>query len=735
MARREMGDGGDEKIALLSEETKWSRWVFLWEWEERQRQLLLAAAAEPNPPPPLAAGDDVLYKLDGRHWRVMKLMRPASTAQYNAARNLLGKLESAADATPAEAEATPAEVEAPPAEAPTAGVPMAEAAPAEEAAPASDVDGAMDVDASADATGGGAADGAADAALRRRRRRRASLRPTAAWRRSAWWRTTGRGGGCLGRSTPTTALRRRRAGCRWWTISPRAVRAGVPLRRYPVRARLDPRDPSLLVDSAGATRDAVAAAAAARAAAVATVATVRARNNETPKMLAETLGVDVEALIAANKEKYKGIKPASRLMEGPIIIVPAGGKAAASSAPVVAAEHDGVALHLSYTNSTGYLGVRRVVQAKGAVFVAEYKRTTIGRYEAAVDAAVAFANKLKEVEAADEAAAEEARAAAAAKGLAVEADGVKLLCSEESPTGYLGVTQEEAEAKEAEPPSSSSFVARHGSAKLGPYDTAVEAAVAYAKHVQKAKEAQAPGVRAAAAERLRLGDSDDGPTPRQAMGLRLWMSEKSSSGYAGVRMKGIRYAAEKGGVTIGTYDTAVEAAVAYAQHVGEAPPTAPKAPRPNVQKQHEGVNLHLSPQSSTGYLGVQEASPGRFWAQYKQERLGIYDDVLDAAVAYARHVQKAAEEAEAAERAAAAEKGIAAEAEGLRLHIDMKGLNSTGYLGVSMSHEKYLARYANKTLGCYDTALEAAVAYARGRKEEEDAARALLDGVDDDDGS
>ena len=143
-------------------------------------------------------------------------------------------------------------------------------------------------------------------------------------------------------------------------------------------------------------------------------------------MLAETLGVDVEALIAANKEKYKGIKPASRLMEGTVIIVPAGGKAAASSAPVVAAEHDGVALHLSYTNSTGYLGVRRVVQAKGAVFVAEYKRTTIGRYEAAVDAAVAFANKLKEVEAADEAAAEEARAAAA-KGLAVEADGVTLL--------------------------------------------------------------------------------------------------------------------------------------------------------------------------------------------------------------------------------------------------------------------------------------------------------------------
>ena len=75
--------------------------------------------------------------------------------------------------------------------------------------------------------------------------------------------------------------------------------------------------------------------------------------------------------------------------------------------------------------------------------------------------------------------------------------------SEESPTGYLGVTQEEAEAKEAESSPSSSFVARHGSAKLGPFDTAVEAAVAYARYAKQAKEAQAPGVRAATRAPLR----------------------------------------------------------------------------------------------------------------------------------------------------------------------------------------------------------------------------------------
>ena len=98
------------------------------------------------------------------------------------------------------------------------------------------------------------------------------------------------------------------------------------------------------------------------------------------------------------------------------------------------------------------------------------------------------------------------------------------------------------------------------------------------------------------------------------------MSEKSSSGYAGVRMKGTRYAAEKGGVTIGTYDTAVEAAVAYAQRRrGTADGAKAQA---NVQKQHEGVTLFLSPQSATGYLGVLEASPSASWRSTSRSASG-----------------------------------------------------------------------------------------------------------------
>ena len=124
------------------------------------------------------------------------------------------------------------------------------------------------------------------------------------------------------------------------------------------------------------------------------------------------------------------------------------------------------------------------------------------------------------MEAADEAAAEEARAAAAAKGLAVEADGVKLLCSEESPTGYLGVTQEEVEAKEVEAKEAESpVVVLRRSARLQArtYDTAVEAAVAYATRAEGeeagARRARGGGRAAAPRRQRRRPDAASGDGP------------------------------------------------------------------------------------------------------------------------------------------------------------------------------------------------------------------------------
>ena len=126
----------------------------------------------------------------------------------------------------------------------------------------------------------------------------------------------------------------------------------------------------------------------------------------------------------------------------------------------------------------------------------------------------------------------------------------------------------------------------------------------------------------------------------------------------------------------------------------------------------DGVLLHLSGKSTTGYAGVSKLATGRFRAQHyvggKQVRLGHFGTAVQAAVAYARAVGQAAA---GAERAAE----VVPEAEGLRLHLSSNG---TGYKGVSRQYDrKFQATWifdgTPKYLGSFDTAVEAAVAYAR----------------------
>jgi len=103
----------------------------------------------------------------------------------------------------------------------------------------------------------------------------------------------------------------------------------------------------------------------------------------------------------------------------------------------------------------------------------------------------------------------------------------------------------------------------------------------------------------------------------------------------------------------------VEAAVAYARAVGEAPALATEA---------EGLRLHVLTSSATGYKGVRKQASGRFRAEHsaghgKQNSLGIFDTAVEAAVAYARAVGEAPVLAEAEEQAAEAEWLAEAEAE------------------------------------------------------------------------
>ena len=99
---------------------------------------------------------------------------------------------------------------------------------------------------------------------------------------------------------------------------------------------------------------------------------------------------------------------------------------------------------------------------------------------------------------------------------------------------------------------------------IGTYGTAVEAAVAYAKHAAGEEVERQP----AAAMEVEV---------KEAEGYKLHLANRSENkiGYLGVREHHGRFDARRRvdgkEVYIGKYDTAVEAAVAYAKHVaGEA---------------------------------------------------------------------------------------------------------------------------------------------------------------------
>ena len=132
---------------------------------------------------------------------------------------------------------------------------------------------------------------------------------------------------------------------------------------------------------------------------------------------------------------------------------------------------------------------------------------------------------------------------------------------------------------------------------------------------------------------------------------------------------------------------------------------------PAVVKVAMGLRLHLSGNFSTGYRGVAwDPSIRRYRAQCKVSgasvTLGWFDTAVEGAAAYARVVGQAPELPE----------GLAEEAEGLRLHLSRT--NPTGYKGVyEDAHGNFQAqlKVGRKVthLGYFETAVEAAVAYAR----------------------
>ena len=112
---------------------------------------------------------------------------------------------------------------------------------------------------------------------------------------------------------------------------------------------------------------------------------------------------------------------------------------------------------------------------------------------------------------------------------------------------------------------------------------------------------------------------DDGERPAEAEGLRLHLSNTSASGYKGVcKLRGrFRAQLRRDGKLeqLGIYDTAVEAAVAYARAVGPlaARPEQPRAPagglagREQSQAEPAAKRPRTSPGSARGVVAVEKA--------------------------------------------------------------------------------------------------------------------------------
>ncbi len=296
-----------------------------------------------------------------------------------------------------------------------------------------------------------------------------------------------------------------------------------------------------------------------------------------------------------------------------------------------------------------------------------------------------------------------------------EAEGWRLHLSSSSNTGYKGVFRKPNGRFLAQ-------ISRLASTNhIGVYDTAVQAAIAYARQVarlQDRQEAAVADARAVAGDAVEEEEEEKEEEQEREQQLNEEVVQEEDGWRLHLSPIQGRFRAvlcRRDGVEqfLGVFDTAVEAAEAYARALRLAtvstiarvqaaarskrkgtlqakPATSdePVAPQcvqeeefhaEEVVEEAEGWRLHLSSKTGTGYLNVQEPSPGRFVVHYyrresassgRNHYLGAFDTAVKAAICYARHVAHEQKEKEAAEKVAAEKAAPAAEA--LRVQMERR---------------------------------------------------------------
>ena len=315
-----------------------------------------------------------------------------------------------------------------------------------------------------------------------------------------------------------------------------------------------------------------------------------------------------------------------------------------------AAAAEGLELVPSSSNESGFKWVNKH-KSKYASSVREYGvQRCIGIFKTPEEAALCYARHIGAERAAAEAAearvkgpeqltADEARAAAAAEGL-------ELVPSSSSETGFRGVQKR-----------GGKYVAsmwENGKTHyLGIFATPEEAALCYARHVG----AERTAAEAAEARRKKQQPltADEARAAAAVEGLELVPSSSNETGFRDVAKHGGKYRAHirENGKTrhLSIFATPEEAALCYARHVG-AERTAAEAAEARRKKQQpltadearaaaaaEGLELMPSSSNETGFKGVRKMG-GKYYANNCVLRyLGCFATPEEASLARARYIR------------------------------------------------------------------------------------------------
>jgi hypothetical protein len=405
----------------------------------------------------------------------------------------------------------------------------------------------------------------------------------------------------------------------------------------------------------------------------------------------------------------------------------------------VAAAAEGLELLPSSSGESGFKGVVMHYGKYQARIEEKGNLRHLGTFATPEEAALCYARHAGAERAVAEAAeargkrprpltADEARVAAAAEGLV-------LVPSSSSETGFRGVTKKYGMYK-------ARVLERGMQRHLGSFTTPEEAALCYARHVGAERAAaQAAEVRVTLPQPL---TADEARAAAAAEGLELVLSSYGETGFKGVCKHHGKYMGrikENGKARhLGFFATPEEAALCYARHAGakraaaEAsvargeglqPLTADEADEVRAVAAAEGLELVPSWTCESGFKGVTKTYykyKAHTTENGKMRHLGTFATPEEAALCYARHIGAERSAAEAAEARVerprpltADEARAAAAAEGLELVPSSS--SETGFKAVCNRSGRYTTETwengRTRYLGSFATPEEAALCYAR----------------------